>query len=78
MCFKLLLAVLVHFPDVLHDVIHRPPVGEFHLELDSLTRRFDVHKNVEQCRDQLQPEFNQFLSFSKRTLGSLFTCQGGS
>ena len=50
---KLLLKVL-QLPEVLHDVVHGPAVGELLLELDGLPRRLDVHEHVQEGGHDLQ------------------------
>ena len=45
---------VLQLPEVLHDVVHGPAVGELLLELDGLPRRLDVHEHVQEGGHDLQ------------------------
>jgi hypothetical protein len=67
--------VIFHLPQVLHNFVHRPPVGELHLKGDGLPGHLDVDEDVKERRHNLKPkvQFTQAIikltkSLSRRDL----------
>ena len=50
------LLVVLHLPEVLHDFVHWPSVGELHLESHSLTGHLDVDEDVKHRRNDFKSE----------------------
>ncbi len=67
----LLFLVILHFPKIFHNFVHRSPVGEFHLKGHSLAGHFDVDKNVKKSWNNFQSKERKTVSVNYNVVQSI-------